>query len=200
MKKSLIISIWISFGIFIVLSPILIRLVSYLHPIVLVVVWLCIMGIVLLMVLLIRKEKLSIPYPLFLSLITTYSVGLVILLFFRPNGQSYNSMNFVPFSTVSFYLSGKVDWLIAVYNLAANIGLFIPYGLFLRFKRFSLWKSFLTAFLMVACIEILQFGSHRGSLDVDDLILNVLGVFLGYVLFPFVQQVVQIELNKGLIK
>ncbi|MFP5111894.1 VanZ family protein [Bacillaceae bacterium C204] len=200
MKKPLIISILISIGIFIVLSPVLIRLVSYLHPIVLGVVLLCIMGMDLLLVLLIRKEKISIPYPLFLGLITLYTVALVILLFFRPNDQSYNSINLVPFSTITFYLSGKVNWLIAFYNLAANIGLFIPYGLFLRFKRLSLRKALLTAFLMIACIEGLQFVSQRGSLDIDDLILNVLGVYLGCVLFPFIQQVVQIELNKGPIE
>jgi glycopeptide antibiotics resistance protein len=130
-------------------------------------------------------------------LITLYTVVLLILLFFRPNDQSYNSMNLVPFTTITYYLSGKVNWLIAFYNLAANIGLFIPYGLFLRFRHFSQWKALIIAILIIACIEVLQFVSHRGSLDIDDLILNVLGVYLGCVLFPFVRQVMNIRINKG---
>ena len=193
MKKTLLIAWSLSFGIFIVLSPVFFRLLSYLHPIVLVVVLLCIFGVVLFLVLLIRKERFSIPYVLVLGLIILYSVALVILLFFRPNHQSSNSINLVPFSTVTFYLSGKVNWLIAFYNLAANIGLFLPYGLFLRFKRFSQGKALFIAFLMIACIEVLQYLTQRGSLDIDDLILNVLGVYLGFVLFPFVRQVVNLR-------
>ncbi|MEH7308771.1 VanZ family protein [Neobacillus drentensis] len=195
MKKSLLTAILISFGIFMVLSPVLIRLVSYLHPIVLGVVLLCMIGLVSFFVLLIRKEMIYLPYRLFLGLLTLYTLALVILLFFRPNDQSYNSINLVPFSTVTFYLSGKVNWLIAFYNLAANIGLFIPYGLFLKLKDFTQWKALFIAFLMIACIEVLQFVSHRGSLDIDDLLLNLLGVYLGCVLFPFVRKVVQIVIK-----
>ncbi|PGY06443.1 VanZ family protein [Bacillus sp. AFS031507] len=197
MRKTLFISTMISFVIFILFSPVFIRLVSYLHPIVLVVVLLCIVWLVIGLVLFIRKETINLPYPLFLVGLTLYSVALVILLFFRPNEQSYNSMNLVPFSTVAFYLSGKVNWLISFYNLAANIGLFIPYGLFLRFKRFSQWKAIFIASLIIACIEVFQFVSHRGSLDIDDLILNLLGIYLGCVLFPLVQQVVNIPNTKG---
>ncbi|MEH7086121.1 VanZ family protein [Neobacillus drentensis] len=193
MKKTLIITIFITLGIFMVLSPVFIRLVSYLHPIVLVVVLLCIMGIVGFLVLLFKKEKIHIHYRICLTILTLYTVDLIVLLFFRPNDQSYNSMNLVPFSTITFFLSGKVNWLIAFYNLAANIGLFIPYGLFLSFKRFSQWKTLLIAFVMIACIEVLQFVLHRGSLDIDDLILNFLGVYLGCVLFPFVRKVVHIR-------
>ncbi|MGF6949548.1 glycopeptide antibiotics resistance protein [Neobacillus sp. B4I6] len=197
MRKTLFISMMISFLIFILFSPVFIRLVSYLHPIVLIVVLFCIVWLVLWLVLFIRKETINLPYPLFLGGLTLYTVALVILLFFRPNEQSHHSMNLVPFSTIAFYLSGKVNWLISFYNLAANIGLFLPYGLFLRYKQFSQWKALFIASLMIACIEVLQFISHRGSLDIDDLILNLLGIYLGCVLFPLVQQVVNIPNTKG---
>jgi len=193
LRKTLVISLLLSVGLFVFLSPILIRLVSYLHPIVLAVVLFCIVGLVLFGVLFIRKETINLPYPLLLGSLTLYTVALLILLFIRPNGQSYNSMNLIPFSTISFYLTGKVNWLVSFYNLAANIGLFIPYGLFLRVKRISQWKSLLIASLMIVGIEVLQFGSHRGSLDIDDFILNLLGVYLGCLLFPVVKQVVNIQ-------
>ncbi|WP_176699601.1 hypothetical protein [Neobacillus massiliamazoniensis] len=63
-----------------------------------------------------------------------YTIAILVLLFFRPNDQSYQSWNLIPFSTISFYFSGKVNWLISFYNLSANIGLFIPYGIFLMIK------------------------------------------------------------------
>jgi glycopeptide antibiotics resistance protein len=146
-------------------------------------------------VLLIRKETIDLPYPLFMGILTLYTVGLLILLFFRPNGTNYHSLNLIPFSTVSFYLSGKVNWLISFYNLAANIGLFIPYGIYLSLKSYSLLKVFLVSLLTIACLEILQFLTHRGSLDIDDLMLNMLGVYLGCFLFSFFKHVVNITMK-----
>jgi glycopeptide antibiotics resistance protein len=192
LRKTLFISILISFLIFIFLSPVFIRLVSYLQPIVLTVVLFCIVGLVFFGVLFFRKGKVDLPYPLFLGLLILYTVALLILLFIRPNEQSYNSMNLIPFSTISLYLSGKINWLISFYNLAANIGLFIPYGLFLKFKGFSQMKSLFMAFLVIICIEALQFVTHRGSLDIDDLLLNLLGVMLGSMLFPIFKKVINV--------
>ncbi|WP_176699602.1 VanZ family protein [Neobacillus massiliamazoniensis] len=45
----------------------------------------------------------------------------------------------------------------------------------------------------IALIEILQFFTHRGSMDIDDLILNLLGVFIGYLFFPSFNRIVQIN-------
>jgi hypothetical protein len=194
-KKPLVFTLLISFGTFIVISPVFLRLVTYLHPIVLAVVLLCIIGMVLFGVLLIQKETIDLPYPLFMGILTLYTVGLLILLFFRPNGTNYHSLNLIPFSTVSFYLSGKVNWLISFYNLAANIGLFIPYGIYLSLKSYSLLKVFLVSLLTIACLEILQFLTHRGSLDIDDLMLNMLGVYLGCFLFSFFKHVVNITMK-----
>jgi glycopeptide antibiotics resistance protein len=186
----------IALGTFIVLSPVMIQLVTYLHPIVLAVLLFCILVLIYFLVLLIRKETLKIPYSLFLGLLILYTVALLMLLFFRSNEQSYNSINLVPFSTVMFYLSGKVNWLISFYNLAANIGLFIPYGIYLKLKSYSPLKALFISILMIACIEILQFVSHRGSMDIDDLMLNLLGVFLGNWLFPNFNRVIMITLKK----
>jgi glycopeptide antibiotics resistance protein len=196
LRKPLLISWVISFGIFIVLSPVFIRLVCYLHPIVLAVLLFCILVLVYFCVLLIRKETIHLSYPLFLSLLILYTVAMLILLFFRPNEQGYNSMNLVPFSTVMFYLSGKGNWLISFYNLAANIGLFIPYGIYLKLNNFPQLKAWVISLLTIACIEFLQFVSQRGSLDIDDLMLNLLGVFLGYWLYPLFKRVIMISLKK----
>lgn len=196
MRKPLLISLVIAFGIFIVLSPVMIQLVTYLHPIVLAVLLFSIFGQILFLVLLFRKETLKLPYSLFLGLLLIYTLALLMLLFFRPNEQSYNAINLVPFSTIMFYLSGKVNWLISFYNLAANIGLFIPYGIYLKLKSYSPLKALFISILMITCIEILQFVSYRGSLDIDDLMLNLLGVFLGYWLFPIFNRVIMITLKK----
>jgi glycopeptide antibiotics resistance protein len=123
-----------------------------------------------------------------------YTASLLVLLFFRPNDQTYHSWNLIPFSTIGFYLSGNVNWLISFYNLAANIGLFIPFGIFLMVNTSrSLMKLFLFPMMAIALIEVLQLITHRGSLDIDDLILNMLGIIVGYLFYPVFKRIVSIQ-------
>ena len=41
----------------------------------------------------------------------------------------------------------------------------------------------LYALIMIVCIEIIQLVTLLGSLDVDDLILNMIGVVIGYLIY-----------------
>jgi glycopeptide antibiotics resistance protein len=193
MKKSLVLSLLLSLVSFLVLSPLFWKLTSYLHPIVIVVLFFCIFVIALFFVLLVRKETIKLPFQLFSLLLILYTIGLWILLFLRPNNQDYNTMNLIPFSTISFYLSGEVNWLISLYNIAANIGLFILYGIFLKIKNYSQLTLLVLPVLVISFIEVLQFRTHRGLLDIDDLILNLIGVFLGYLFYPIFKRIVKIS-------
>ncbi|UOK56937.1 VanZ family protein [Bacillus sp. OVS6] len=88
-----------------------------------------------------KKQVMVVPQKLFHACLILYTVGLLILLFIRPDSGG-NSYNLVPFYTISYYFSGQVSPIIAVYNLAANIGLFIPYGIFLKSRAASMRKTF----------------------------------------------------------
>jgi glycopeptide antibiotics resistance protein len=189
MKKTLIVSLIAASVIFLILTPILIQLMIYLHPVVLGVVLFCLVMAVFFIVLLIRRVTIQVPFAIFCMLMLFYSIALFILLFFRPSDQSYQSINLIPFSTIAFYLSGKVNGLISFYNLAANIGLFIPIGLFLKIRKSTRLQLFYLPLLIISMIEILQYVSHKGSMDIDDLILNVLGFYFGYLLHPLFKKV-----------
>ena len=70
-------------------------------------------------------------------------------------------------------------------NLAGNVLAFVPYGYLLpriteRGRSFTACVFFgmMTSFL----IECAQLAFHVGSFDVDDLLLNLTGVILGYLL------------------
>jgi glycopeptide antibiotics resistance protein len=193
MKKSLYLSMFLSIIGFLSLSSVLSQLLIYLHPLVLLLVLFGLLFIIFFIVLLIRKQSLTLNYSLFLILIVIYSLSLLILLFFRPNDQTYNDINLIPFSTISLYLSGEVNSFVSFYNLAANIGLFIPFGIYLLVKRCSTWKLMIFPIVGISFIEILQFFTHRGSLDIDDLGLNTFGVFIGYLLFPLFNRVITIK-------
>lgn len=194
MKKTNLLAAVISQLSFITLLPFVIDLFQYLHPIVYVVIWLCLTLLVFFFVYLCRGDKILVSKRMLIIGLIAYSIALLILLFLRPGNQSYDSFNLVPFETILFYLSGEVKPLVAIYNLAANIGLFIPYGtafLLLAKKRPSNLVLLAVPVLVIISIELTQWLTHRGSMDIDDLFLNILGVAIGYALTPLVNQVVR---------
>ncbi|MFE8695904.1 VanZ family protein [Cytobacillus sp. FJAT-53684] len=193
MKKILSISLLLSLSLFLLLYPIFIQLIAFLHPIVLGVVFFCIIIVVLFILLFMKKKTIHLSYSLFSWILIFYTITLLILLFLRPNHQIYDSINLVPFATIKYYLSGKVNLLVSFYNLAANIGLFIPYGIFLMTRNYSSFILIFTPLLFISFIELGQFITHRGSLDIDDLILNLLGISVGYLIYPMFKRVVKIK-------
>ncbi len=198
MNKTIKLSFLYSQILFILLLPVWIELTNYLHPIVVGVVWFCISFLVLFGVCWVKKEKIRLSKKILHVITFLYSIGLLVLLFFRPNGQGYGSINLIPFDTIYFYLSGKVNYLIALYNLGANIGLFIPFGLYYRYTKWapSMKQLLLITICSICTIEWLQFTTKRGSLDIDDLFLNVLGVCFGYFVYPLFRKVLVIEGSK----
>lgn len=94
--------------------------------------------------------------------------------------------NLIPFHTVREFAAqarqdGIFSW--AFINLAGNVLLFMPAGIFLPYfrekqKKFSCF--FLTIVLMIVCVELVQVLALIGSCDIDDLILNVLGAMIGF--------------------
>lgn len=191
MKKLFLIAFVLSVSVFLLLFPLLKQLIFYLHPIVLAVVFFSIFSIIFFLALMLYGKTIHIPYSLFFGILILYTIALLVLLFIRTDNQSYHSINLIPFSTIEFYLSGKVNGLISFYNLSANVGLFIPYGILIMnlYKKFS-FKHIFLPLLMISLIEIIQFITDRGSMDIDDLILNFLGFLLGYLFYPIFKKVV----------
>lgn len=190
MRRSIIIASLCSQGLFLVGLPLFWQLLAYLHPIVIAVIWLCLTGLTFFITFLWRGDQIVLPSWLGISLFIVYTIGLLVLLFSRPGGQEY-TYNLQPFATIGFYFTGEVPALVAFYNLAANVALFIPFGLFIWIYMQSRWLKGFLPIISIMAIELIQFVTHRGSLDIDDLILNVLGVWLGYALYPLFVRVVQ---------
>ncbi|NLP50436.1 VanZ family protein [Bacillus sp. RO1] len=188
--KKILIPILLSIAIFTIFIPITSTLTTYLHPVVLVVLFFGLLVVNLANYLFLTKQQVWIRKPFLIAAFTLYTLSLLVLLFMRPSEPAYDNSNFVPFKTISLYLSGDADWFVSFYNLAANVGLFVPLGVLLAFwtRRFFI-RGFLPVAL-ISCIEITQLLTNRGSLDIDDLILNILGFYIGYALIPFVRRVV----------
>jgi glycopeptide antibiotics resistance protein len=194
LKFSLLISSLITLIAYLSFSHLFLRITTFLHPIVVFVLLLCIFIFVFLLSLIAQKKKVMFSIKLVNIITIHYSLALLILLFFRPSEQNYSSINLKPFSTISYFLTGEVDFLVAFYNLAANIGLFVPYGLYMILltenKKYRYYYQIFIPIIIIFVIEVLQYFTHRGSLDVDDLILNISGVYIGYLISPLLKRTI----------
>lgn len=139
--------------------------------------------------------------PFWRLLFVIYVGAMLWLLFGRSVGftegvpykeQLKSSINVVPLHTIKSYWNVIVnhpDWDIyphCVINLLGNVLMFIPAGWLMR-RVFPALRSFLrfflTAFLCILLVEILQLLTLLGSFDIDDIILNLAGMVTGYLLF-----------------
>ncbi|MBR2801600.1 MAG: VanZ family protein [Erysipelotrichaceae bacterium] len=144
----------------------------------------------------IRQTQQKEGNALRILLLVIYTLFLASLLFQR-RAFSYDSylemvkgnVNLQPLATVKLYLHALGNESLrqeALINLFGNILLFLPYGYLLP----KLFPSCRRAVLLLALtllvilgVETLQLLTLRGIFDVDDILLNVLGVFSGYVLW-----------------
>ena len=73
-----------------------------------------------------------------------------------------------------------------VWNVVGNMALFIPSGIVLPIvykKLDSFWNVAAAGALISLCIEVMQLPFASRASDIDDLILNTLGVIVGYGIF-----------------
>ena len=122
-----------------------------------------------------------------------YCVVLVVLLFGRT--QMAGAVNLQPMETVCRYLRLlRGDYrlelrLIAVVNLVGNMVLFVPMGYYLPRlwpKTRRLWRCLLLGAAIIMCVELVQLTARVGSCDVDDVLLNLPGIAVGYGLYRLV--------------
>ncbi|MGD7044668.1 VanZ family protein [Jeotgalibacillus proteolyticus] len=112
-------------------------------------------------------------------------------------------INIVPFVGMYDIMFRSVDIAVPIRNLGLNVLLFVPFGFFLSLKISSLQNKItliviLTGLLLSLFIEVFQFSIPMGrSADIDDLILNTIGAFIGYIIWTFYSKFPSISLSKG---
>lgn len=67
-------------------------------------------------------------------------------------------------------------------QILLNILLFIPFGFLMALLKTATRKIISSAFLISMLIEVLQYFNGRFT-DIDDVISNVLGTFIGYLIY-----------------
>ena len=132
------------------------------------------------------------------GLFMAYCALMLWLLFDRPGyvegipywEQVSQQLNLIPFRTLQLYAdlldSSRPAYVrAAVINLGGNIIMFIPLGLLLPKvfpKLSSLPRVLLTTAAVITAVEVFQLFTLVGICDIDDLILNVIGAALGFLI------------------
>ena len=129
-----------------------------------------------------------------------YCIFVLLLLFGRQRmdlqlpywQQLAANLNLIPLRSITVYLyllirQPNVNLLpYAWINFLGNLLLFLPLGFLLPClsRRVRSWfRMQLTAFCLLLVVETLQLFTLLGSFDVDDMILNTMGVIIGYIVF-----------------
>lgn len=147
-----------------------------------------------------RRKKVN-TQPLWRFLFVVYIALMLWLLFGRSpgwsDGRAYRELlrqniNLNPFYTIENYLHVILKnpqssyFKNCIIELLGNILLFIPAGWLLPRLFKSMRKFFpflLTCLLAILFVESLQLVTLLGRFDVDDIILNIAGMLIGYILY-----------------
>jgi len=116
-----------------------------------------------------------------------YTALLLKLIVFKypPGHVTFGEANLIPFKTILTYLSGHPTWIVARNNLVGNIVLFVPLGVLLALIPKRPLKSIAVIAVSLGigvAMEVTQAVLHKGVFDIDDIILNALGVAVGCLL------------------
>ena len=100
-----------------------------------------------------------------------------------------SSFNIIPFKTIKLYFNsyngGYLSKSLFLYNIIGNLCALMPLSFFLPLlfkKQNNILIFILTIILIVIGIESMQFLTLSGSCDIDDLILNLSGSLVLYLI------------------
>ena len=126
-----------------------------------------------------KHKKFLIHKELIYLIAITYMLCLFYLVTFQDS--NYGVSNFVPFKEIFRYSIGSHKF---IKNILGNIVLFIPYGFLSSYllKTRKVSVGVILTLIASVTIEVVQYYIGR-VFDIDDIILNVLGGFIGGLIY-----------------
>ncbi|GEN36874.1 MULTISPECIES: VanZ family protein [Aneurinibacillus] len=158
-------------------------------------------------------QKLISPYHkiiknLFWFVFIAYSLICINKLFLSPRRLAnikfpehyLPSYNLIPFKNTFEYATQFPDRIeVWLYPLFYKVLLFIPFGFLLPFLFRNMQKTkntVLLAIIVSATIKTLQYITHLGEFDVNDMILNPIGALIGFYTFILLRKINIKSFNK----
>ena len=132
-----------------------------------------------------NKVKFKLYRELFMLSFLLYSLILFYVVTFQD--VNYGTNNFIPFKEIMRYEFGSSYF---IHNVLGNILLFIPFGFFVSYIVSSKKPYYIIVITLITsiAIEFTQLLIGR-TFDVDDVLLNLIGGFLGYLVYLVLQTI-----------
>lgn len=135
--------------------------------------------------LIVHKDKFVLHKELFMLVFLIYAMLLFYVVTFQD--VNYGTNNFIPFKEIFRYEIGSK---VFIKNILGNIILFIPFGVFVSYILDTRRPQFIVIISLITSgvIEYTQLKIGR-TFDIDDIILNIVGGFIGYIIYLVVDVV-----------
>lgn len=138
------------------------------------------------------KNKRRMFYILHSIAFIIYLINLSYQLFLNPSLRHVNAVSHVnisPLKTIFLYYNAYTRHTLPIkniiLNMVGNVMLFMPFGYFM-YILFKPMRSFLPYFffflLVIIGVEVIQYIWKVGSADIDDIILNMSGILVLYII------------------
>lgn len=140
-----------------------------------------------------KEEKFVLYKELTSLLFIVYVLFLFYIVTFQDN--NYGFSNYIPFKEILRYSINSKSFF---RNVIGNILLFAPLGWFITYytKTSKIYTPLILSILISLSIESIQLYIGR-VFDIDDIILNVIGGLLGYIIY-MISYKIKIKLPKVL--
>jgi len=134
-----------------------------------------------------NKKKMIIHQELMNLMFIVY-LFLLFQLVTTTDFESFSN-NFIPFKEIMRY---KLDSSLFYRNVIGNIILFVPFGYLVSYylKNTKYYIALILTFITSISTEIIQMYIGR-SFDIDDIILNIVGGILGYIIFRIQSKLIE---------
>jgi len=133
----------------------------------------------------INKKKIFLYKELLVLLFVIYVICLFHIVTFQD--VNFGTSNYIPFKEMFRY---ELFSRLFIKNVMGNVLLFIPYGFFIVYflKTKKFYIPLILTFITSITIETIQLYIGR-VFDIDDIILNIVGGFIGYLLYIFLNKI-----------
>ncbi len=127
-----------------------------------------------------HREKLSL-YKEFFNILAIIYIFLLFQLLTNVELNHSSGYNIIPFAQILKYEFGSK---LFYYNVVGNILVFMPFGYFVAayLKSKNIFPALIISGIISTTVEFVQLNIGR-SFDIDDIILNILGGIIGYLIY-----------------
>lgn len=149
-------------------------------------IFLCVLITSRIAYLILHHKRITVYKEIFALIFIIYMLLLFELLT-ATDTNTFHGINLKLFAEISRYKFGSRLFNI---NVFGNILIFIPFGMFIAayINSKKAFPVFLVALFTSTVVELVQLKIGR-SFDIDDILLNVIGSILGYILYKVLKSI-----------